>query len=76
MLQLFSIWFLVNTFLRLLEMLFGNMTHNISGIMEHSAYNYLIFVGQEIKNEMTRVLYVSPSLGTTQHRVVTANIFY
>ena len=44
-------WFLVNTLLlQLLEMFFGNMTHDISRIVKHSAYNHLIFVRQEIKN--------------------------
>ena len=74
-LQLFSVWSLVSTFLQLLEMFFGDMTHNIPGIMKPSAYNYFIFVWQKIKNEMTRVFYGSPSPSTTQHRVVAANIF-
>ena len=38
---------LVNIFLRLLEMFFGDMPHDISGIMKYSAYNYFIFGWQE-----------------------------
>ena len=68
-------FFLVNVFLQLLEMFFRDMTNNIPGVVKNSAYNYFIFVRQEIKNEMTRFFYDSPSPLATQHYVVTANVF-